>query len=490
MLLLDTTVVNLALADMQTSLDADLGQLQWVIDAYLLTLGTFLLHAGAAGDRYGQTRLFIAGLVVFTAGSLACCLAPGIALLIAARAIQGIGGALLLGIGLPMLRRTFTGPELSRAVGLFGASIGLATAIGPLVGGGLTDLFGWRAIFVINVPLGLACLVLARALPATGRPDIGSRLDIPGAVLLGAGLAGLIYGLIEANMSGWSSLRVLVPLGAAGASLAALALTETRRADPLIPRGLVGQPRFRGACLAAFVSNGLLVGASALIALYFQNTLDESPLAAGLRFLPLSLAAFLAGILGGRRPVAAIGLTVQMVACPVATSLGIAGLLAAGPTMTSTLTIPAFALTGLGMGIGSVSLSRIALDAAGPRQAGVSAGVVNTMRQIGASVGVAAFGTIFAHTATADLTRQLARTPVQGAQDTAPLIAAVGSGSGVRALHDLPAPLAQALKPLVTTASHHGLTTVLAVASAVGLLAATVIAAGRLTGRGTHGRTA
>lgn len=285
MLLLDTTVVNLALADLQSSLHASLGQLQWVVDAYLLTLGTFLLLAGAAGDRYGQTRLFRAGLVVFTLGSLACSLAPSVGMLIAARAVQGIGGALLLGIGLPMLRRTFTGAELNRAVGLFGASIGLATAIGPLVGGGLTDMFGWRAIFVINVPIGIACLILALIRLAGSRAGVKAPLDIPGAILLGLSLAALIFGLIEANMERWDSPQVLASLIVSAGGFAALIVIETRRSAPLIPRQLIRQPQFIGASVTAFVSNGLLVGASAIVALYFQNVLGESPMAAGLRFL-------------------------------------------------------------------------------------------------------------------------------------------------------------------------------------------------------------
>ncbi|MCI1254822.1 MAG: MFS transporter [Bifidobacterium tibiigranuli] len=475
MLLLDTTVVNLALADLQSSLHASLGQLQWVVDAYLLTLGTFLLLAGAAGDRYGQTRLFRAGLVVFTLGSLACSLAPSVGMLIAARAVQGIGGALLLGIGLPMLRRTFTGAELNRAVGLFGASIGLATAIGPLVGGGLTDMFGWRAIFVINVPIGIACLILALIRLAGSRAGVKAPLDIPGAILLGLSLAALIFGLIEANMERWDSPQVLASLIVSAGGFAALIVIEPRRSAPLIPRQLIRQPQFIGASVTAFVSNGLLVGASAIVALYFQNVLGESPMAAGLRFLSLSLAAFLAGILGGRKPFASIPLTAQMIASLAATSAGIGCLLLAGPDMAPLVTIPAFALAGLGMGIGSVSLSRIALDAAEPDQAGVSAGVVNTMRQIGASVGVAAFGTIFAHAATARLTALFVHTPIPAGLDATNLTAAVASGAGTQPLRDFPSHMVALLEPLLTAASRYGMNVVLGTAAAVGFLVAVVI---------------
>lgn len=483
MLLLDTTVVNLALADLQTGLGASLGQLQWVIDAYLLTLGTFLLLAGAAGDRFGQRRLFVWGLTVFTAGSLACALAPTVAVLVAARAAQGVGGALLLGIGLPLLRRTFQGSELTRAVGLFGASIGLATAIGPLVGGGLTDLFGWRAIFVINIPIGAACLVVTLMRLVPDRPIGHGRLDLGGSILIGVSLAMLIYALIEVNMAGWTSPRVLVALAAAlvgfAAALvgfAALIATERRRASPLIPRDLLAKPRFRAAGMAAFVSNGLLVGASALIALYFQNTLGESPLAAGLRFLSLSFTAFLAGILGGRAPFTSIPLTVQMVVSLAATSVGLGALMLAGPSMTLAVTIPAFALAGLGMGIGSVSLSRIALEDAAPEHAGVSAGVVNTARQLGASLGVAAFGAVFAQTVTTRMTDQLDRTTVPASTDPAQLIAEVASGIGIHATKNLTEQARTTLDAVITTSSHHGLLIVLASATAAGLVTAAFIA--------------
>lgn len=476
MLLLDTTVVNLALADLQTSLKTSLGQLQWVIDAYLLTLGTFLLLAGAAGDRFGQRRLFVWGLTVFTAGSLACALAPTAPVLVAARAAQGVGGALLLGIGLPLLRRAFQGSELARAVGLFGASIGLATAIGPLVGGGLTDLFGWRAIFVINIPIGAACLIVTLMRLVPDRPIGHGRLDIGGSILIGASLAALIYALIEVNMAGWTSPHVLVALAAALIGFAVLIATERRRASPLVPRELLAKPRFRAAGMAAFVSNGLLVGASALIALYFQNTLGESPLAAGLRFLSLSLAAFLAGILGGRAPFTSIPLTVQMVVSLAATSAGLGALMLAGPTMTLAVTIPAFALTGLGMGIGSVSLSRIALEDAAPEHAGVSAGVVNTARQLGASLGVAAFGAVFAQTVTTRMTDQLDRTTVPASTDPAQLIAEVASGIGIQATKNLTEHARTTLDAVITTSSHHGLLIVLASATATGLATAVLIA--------------
>lgn len=479
MLLLDTTVVNLALADLQNSLGVTLAQLQWVIDAYLLTLGTFLLLSGAAGDRFGQNRLFVIGLIIFTAGSLGCSISPNVALLVVARGVQGVGGALLLGLGLPMLRHTFRGAQLNKAVGFFGASIGLATAVGPLVGGGLTNIFGWRAIFVLNVPIGIACLVwAARWLRGEQRSDREYRpLDIPGALTLGVALASLIFAFIRINIAGWTSADVMIAFVVFMMFLASGIYMERRRQYPLVPRELTNQMTFRIAALAAFLSNGLLVGASALLALYFQNTLEESPLTAGLRFLPLSVLAFLAGVFGGRPPFVSIPLKAQVVLSLTSTSLGLGTLVLTDESMPAAATMFSLALAGLGMGIGSVCLSRLALVLAAPSQAGVSAGVINTMRQIGASVGVAVFGAIFSHTATAQTNDlQLPAGAVEDRGLLAELSDRIASGEGLHALSGLPVDVQNQLRNFVGTASYRGLTSVLLCASVVGLVVAVATA--------------
>src|SRR3954469_7868258 len=291
MLLLDITVVGVALPSIQRDLRASLPDLQWVSAAYALVLAVLLLPAATLGDRLGRRRLFLAGLVAFTAGSLACALAPTALALELFRALQGVGGAVLFATATPLLRAEFSGAALARALGAFGATLGAASAVGPLVGGVLTDLLGWRSIFFVNLPIGVAAFAGGVARLLETRAPAGGRADWVGTALITGALTALMFALIRGNTLGWAS-PTIVPRGSTAAvAFAGFVPFELRiAAAPMADLRLFRRRSFASTGFVAFAIPATVIGTIAYLSLYVQNTLGYSPVQAGLRFLPLFLA--------------------------------------------------------------------------------------------------------------------------------------------------------------------------------------------------------
>src|SRR5215216_4143872 len=300
MLLLDITVVNVALPSIREDLGASFTDLQWVVDAYALTLATLVLTAGSLADRLGRRRVFAAGLVIFSVASLLCALTPDPTLLSLARALQGIGGAALFAVSLALLAQEFpAGPQRGTAMGLYGATIGMAVAIGPLVGGALTDGLGWRSIFFLILPVGVAALAVTYRKLRESRDPNATGVDWAGVVSFSGALFLLVLALVRGNAEGWGSRLVVSLLAGSTLLLVTFIGIERRVSQPMLPLGLFKLPSFTGVQLAAFTMSGSLLGMFLYLTLYLQNHLGLSPLAAGLRYLPITLLAFFVGPIAG-----------------------------------------------------------------------------------------------------------------------------------------------------------------------------------------------
>src|SRR6266498_2964734 len=424
MKLLDITVVSVALPSIQRDLRASLPDLQWVSAAYALVLAVLLLPAATLGDRLGRRRLFLVGLVIFTAGSLACALAPTALALQLFRALQGVGGAVLFATGTPLLRAEFSGAALARALGAFGATLGGATAIGPLAGGVLTDTLGWRSIFFINLPIGVAAFAGGVARLRESRDPAGGRADWVGTALITGALTALMFALIRGNALGWASPAIVALFATAAVAFAGFVIYELRiAAAPMADLRLFARRSFAATGFVAFAISATVIGVIIYLSLYVQNTLGYSPVQAGLRFLPLSLASFAVALLTGRL----IGKVAMRVLLGVAmVAAGLASMAHLTATSTWLVLLPGFILAGIGLGVTSTGLASAALSAVEPAHAGMAAGLVNTLRQVGTATGVAVLGALYASRVTAATLPALAGPP--GAVHR--LAAAVASGAG------------------------------------------------------------
>jgi EmrB/QacA subfamily drug resistance transporter len=395
MLLLDITIVNVALPAIERALNASFSDLQWVIDAYALALATCVLTAGSLADLYGRKRLFVIGVVLFTAASVACGLANDALFLIIARGIQGIGGAMMFATSLALLSQEFHGKERGTAFGLWGATIGAAVAIGPLAGGMLTSWLSWRWIFLVNIPIGVGAVVLAlRELRESSDPQ-HSRLDPIGLVTLTGGLLCLILALIEGNRRGWASAFILVLLAAAVLLLVAFVASQAREGPSMIDLSLFKRPAFVGAQTTAFAISSSMFAMFLYLTLYLQNILGLSPLATGVRFLPLSAMAFfaapIAGRLSARLPIRALlgaGLALNAIALWLMSRVS--------STSHWTVLLPGFIVGGIGIGLVNAPLASTAVSTVRQERAGMASGINNTFRQIGIATGIAALGAVFA----------------------------------------------------------------------------------------------
>lgn len=473
MLLLDVTIVSVALGDIQRDFHAGLADLQWVLDAYTLPLAGALLTAATISDRLGRRRVFLAGLAVFTLGSLACALAWSPLALDVTRAVQGLGGALLFGTALPLVAAAFPDPRRrASAIGVFGATIAAATAVGPLVGGALVAGPGWRWIFLVNVPVGAVALVAGAFRLRESRADRARRADWPGTALLTGALFAVLYALVRGNVDGWTSALILGCFAAGALLLAGFVLREATAREPMLDLALFRSRSFTGVVVAVLVMAAGLVGATPYLALYVQNTLGYSAFGSGLRFLPLSVTAFVAA------PVAArVGHRLP-VRVTVAASLAVtaAGLLAlahldAGSRWTTL--VAGFVLAGLGMGASSAVTSQAAVSAVEPGRAGMATGAVNTMRQVGTAAGVAILGALFQHRATDVAVSRLAG--AVPATHVHQLADAVGGGAGSRVAAGVPAPVRAAVAEAARAATASGMNTVL-VGGGLAIAAAALVA--------------
>ena len=420
MLLVDVTIVQVALPSMQRSLHATFSDLQWVISAYALSLAALILTAGSMADRFGRKQVFLGGVVIFTLASLMCGLSNTATMLIAFRAVQGIGGAAMFATSLALIGQEFSGRERGTAIAAWGATVGGAVAIGPLIGGALTSAFGWQWIFYVNVPVGAITLLIAvPKMVNIGDPG-AKRLDLAGLATFSGALFLLELGLIRGEADGWSSPLIVSILASSVALFALFIVAELHQKRPMFDLSLFRKPAFTGVSIATF---GLGAGMFAIfpyLTLYLQNALGLSPLQGGIRLLPMTVLCFVI-------PLTTRSLTERM-APGVVLGIGLAlsglGLaLMHGMTTTSnwTVLLAGLLVAGLGIGISNPAIAKIALGVVPPARSGMASGISNTFRLGGVATGVAALGALFQQRLGATLQMVLGR-PVPA------LAAAVASG--------------------------------------------------------------
>jgi EmrB/QacA subfamily drug resistance transporter len=393
MLLVDITIVQVALPTMQRSLHATFNDLQWVISAYAVSLAALILTQGSLADRFGRKRIFVAGVALFSLASLACGLAQTPAELIAARAVQGVGGAAMFATSLALIGQDFQGSERSTAIAVWGATVGGAVAVGPLVGGALTSGLGWQWIFYVNVPIGVLTLLLSRRMRNVADPG-AQRLDWPGLVTFSGGLFLLVLALTRGNDDGWSSTRTLSMLASAGVLLLAFVAVELRQPRPMFDLSLFRKPAFTGVSIATFGIGAGMFALLTYLTLYLQNDLGLSPLQGGLRLLPLTMLSFVVPL--ASRPVTE-RVPVGMALCVGLVICGAGVWLFRGLTVTSTWTalLPGLIVCGVGIGVANPAIAKIALGMVPPQRSGMASGISNTFRIGGVATGVAALGAVF-----------------------------------------------------------------------------------------------
>ena len=396
MVILDVAVVNVALPSVDADLDFSASGLQWVVSAYALSFGGLLLLGGRAADLLGRRRMLMTGVGVFAAASLLAGLAWSADALVAARALQGVGAALMTPAALSILMTTFTeGAERNRALGIWGAVGASGGTVGLLLGGVLTDTVGWQWIFLLNVPVSLAVIALAPALVSESRAEAGSRrFDLAGAATVTGGLTLLVYAIVGAEDAGWLSARTLGLLAVAAVLLAVFVAVEARSRSPLMPLRILRMRTLVGSNIASILFSTGIYGMFFVITLYLQQVLGFSPLEAGFAWLALSLTAFTSSLLGAHA-VTRIGAKPPLVAGLALTAAGIwllSGISAGGDYATDLL--PALVLTGLGLGGAFVAISIGSLEGVPERDAGLASGIANTTQQIGGALGVALLSTV------------------------------------------------------------------------------------------------
>ncbi len=421
MLLVDVTIVNVALPSIGRDLDAAFDDLQWVIDAYALTLAAALLTAGSLADLLGRRRAYVAGLALFTGASLLCGLATSPLFLNLARALQGVGAAFMFACALSLLASGYQGADRGTAFGVWGATTGAAVAVGPLAGGVLTEAIGWEAIFFVNVPIGLGVIALTLRTVQESRNPALARIDWAGLVLFSGALAALVFGLIRGNDRGFGSPLILTLLIGSAVLLSAFVLVERRSASPMLELALFRKPTFVGASIAAFVLSATIFALFLYITLYFQNQLGYSALQAGLRFLPTSLISFVVAPVSGKL---AERLGVRWFVGGGLALIGLGLVLMHGLTVADdwTALLPGLCVAAVGIGMVNPALATTAVGVVEPQRSGMASGINSTFRQVGISTGVAAWGAVFA-----TLVNDQARTFAQAVGGRAP---AGGAGGG------------------------------------------------------------
>ncbi len=418
MILLDITIVNIALPSIQRELHVSPGRLEWVISAYALTLAALIPLGGTLGDRFGRKRFFLIGMVVFTAGSLACALAPSDLALIGARALQGVGGAVMSALTLSILTETFPAESRAGAIGTWAAIAGLGFGAGPIVGGLLLSTFDWSSVFWVNVPLAAVGFSLAVLAVRESRDPTARRIDIPGVVLSALGLLGVTFGLIETASRGWGSPLVVVPITVGAALLVAFALWERAARAPMIPPSLLGARSFATGCAVYLLVYLALAGVMFYVSLLYQNVDGWSALRTGLSWLamniPFLVMAQLAGRLHRRFSHAAV--------VGFGSLLGAAGILVLGQISPSTpFVVAALGYVALGAGYGTLvpGIIDVAMRDVPRGVSGAASGILNAARQVGTSVGLAVLGAVGLNATVSDWSNKVAGFPtsVQAAAD-------------------------------------------------------------------------
>ncbi len=394
MLLLDITVVNVALPDIQRDLDASLSSLQWVVDAYSLTLAAFLLTAGSLGDRLGRRRVFSIGFAIFTFASFLCGIAGDPTLLNLARGLQGVGGAAMFATSLALIGQEFHGKDRATAFGVWGATVGGAVAIGPLVGGLITEHLGWEWIFFVNVPIGALAIALTERKLANVAAQDAAPIDLPGLATFSLGLFLLIFGLIRGNPEGWGSATIVASLGGAALLLLAFIAIEARSRHPMLDLTLFRKPAFNGVSAVAFGLSGGMFALFLYLTIYMQGVLGYSPLETGLRFLPLTVLSFVASPIAGKLS-DRIPIRVLLGTGLAAVGLGLLLMHGLSPDSEVSELLPGFLVAGIGIGIANPGIGQVAIAVVPVEKAGMGSGINTTFRQIGIATGIASLGAVF-----------------------------------------------------------------------------------------------
>jgi EmrB/QacA subfamily drug resistance transporter len=472
MLLLDITIINVALPDIQRGLGSTFSDLQWVVDAYALTLAALLLPSGKLADMYGRRLLFIIGLLVFTAASLLCGVATNTLMLQLSRALQGIGGAIMFSVSLALLADAFRGKDRGVAFGIWGAITGLAVAIGPLLGGALTSGLSWRWIFFVNLPIGVLAVIITVLRVAESRLPTAPRPDVPGVIVFTVGLSSLVYGLIESNGHSFSSVRVLGPLIAAGILLFAFVVIEARVRHPMFDLRLFRLPTFTSGLVAAFGISASIFSMLLYLVLYLQDILGYSAFDTGLRLLIISggitLTTPIAGRLSEKVPV-------RWLIGPGLLLIGAGLLLMRGLDAGSQWThlIPGMIVGGAGVGMVNPPLASTAVGVVPPDRAGMASGINSTFRQIGIATGIALLGTLFTNKVSHEVITGSSAVPGVAGHGRQ-LADAVQSGQAGAAIEKAPPQARGAIDGLIKGAFTAGLDRILVVAAVIALVSGVV----------------
>jgi len=470
-LLLDITIVNVALADIQLDLNASLADLQWVIDAYALSLAALLLTAGSLADLYGRRRVFVIGAALFMAGSIACGAAQDIFFLQLSRAFQGIGGAAMFATALALIASAFQGRDRGVAFGAFGATTGVAVAVGPVLGGVLTSGISWRWIFFVNVPVCLLAIFIGMTRVRESHDPRAGRPDWFGFVTFSLALGGLVYGLIRAGQTEWDDARVVFCLVAAAVLLAVFVVSQMRQHDPMFDLGLLRKPTFTGGLVAAFGVSSSVFSLLAYLVIYVQNVLGYSAVGAGVRFLFLSGAAFVAAAVAGRLTE---HVPAKWLIAPGFVVLGVGLLLIHGIEVDSSWThlIPGLLVSGIGVGMINTPLASTAVGVVSVERSGMASGINSTFRQVGIATGIAVLGTIFAHQVADGVRAGLAGTPAADQSDR--IAGAVTGGQTDAVLQSAPAGIRDQLAAVATSSFVDALNHITVIAMVIAFASAAV----------------
>lgn len=469
MLLLDITIVNVALPDIERDLGASLSDLQWVIDAYALTLAALLLTAGSLADRFGRRLLFSIGIVVFTLGSLLCGAAETPLMLTLSRAVQGVGGAIMFATALALLSNAFRGRDRGAAFGAFGATTGIAVAVGPVLGGAITSGLSWRWIFFVNLPVGILALAVTLMHVDESREPHARPLDWVGFLTFSGGLAALVFGLIRSHADGWSSTTVVGCLVASVVLLTAFVVAEALQREPMFDLSLLRKPTFVGGLIAAFAVAASIFSVLTYLVLYMQNLLGLSAIETGVRFLTLSGAIFVTAAIAGRL---SARVPTRLLIAPGFLLVGIGLLLMRGlsPESDWTHLIPGLIVAGAGAGFINVPLANTAVAVVEPARAGMASGINSTFRQVGIATGIAALGSIFATTLKDTVVSSLAHTPVADRAES--IAAAISTGGGTERIAGAGAEARAAIEQAAAAGFVDGLNLILLIGAIVAFAAA------------------
>ncbi|HEY1830562.1 MAG TPA: MFS transporter [Acidimicrobiales bacterium] len=394
MLLLDITVVNVALPNIQRSLHSTFSDLQWVVDAYSLTLAAFLLTAGVVGDIFGRRIVFSVGLVVFSVASFLCGVSTSSLMLNLCRAVQGVGGAIMFATSLALIAAAFVGRDRGTAFGIFGAVTGGAVAVGPLVGGAITSAIGWRWIFFVNVPIGVVAVFITLTKIAESRDQRTRRIDVVGFITFSLSLFLLVFALVRGNDDGWSSSTIVGLIAASAVLMIGFVVNEMKTKDPMLRLSLFRKPAFTGLNLVAFALSSSIFAMFLYLTLYIQDNLGYGPLPAGARFLPMTLLAFAVAPVAGRLTVR-VQHRYLLGSGLILVSLGQFLMSHTHPASTWTVLLPGFIVAGAGIGMINPVLASGAISVVEPQQSGMASGANNTARQVGIATGIAVLGAVF-----------------------------------------------------------------------------------------------